>query len=96
MDEIADCIAVYGMKVRERKCKVVCINGTVQKRKWICAGTEIREVEEYQYLRVTVQGTKWTGGRQDGGIREVEEYQYLRVTVQGGKNGVSKVWETEW
>ena len=69
MDEIANCIAEYGMKLSERKSKVVCINGTVQNRKWICAGTE---------------------------IREVEEYQYLRVTLQGGKNGVSKVWETEW
>ena len=58
MDEIANSIAEYGMKLSERKSKVVCINGTVQNRKWRCGETEIREVEEYQYLGVTVQGDK--------------------------------------
>ena len=44
MDEIASCIAEDGMKLSERKFKVVCINGTVQNRKWRCGETEIREV----------------------------------------------------
>ena len=55
MDEIASCITEYGMKLSERKFTVVCINRTVQNRKWRCGETEIREVEEYQYLGVTVQ-----------------------------------------
>ena len=68
MDEIADCIAEYGMKLSERKsdCKVVYINGTVQNRKWMCGEAEIREVEEYQHLGVTVQGGKNGGFKSMG------------------------------
>ena len=69
MDEIASCIAEYGMKLSERKSKVVCINGTVQNRKWRCG--DFREVEEYQYLGVTVQGGK-NGGFKSMGDRMVE------------------------
>ena len=71
MDEIASCITEYGMKLSERKSKVECINGTVQNRKWRFGETEIREVEEYQYLGVTVQGGK-NGGFKSMGDRMVE------------------------
>ena len=53
MDEIASCITEYGMKHLPSPV-IYCINGTVQNRKWRCGETEIREVEEYQYLGVTV------------------------------------------
>ena len=76
MDEIASCITEYGMKLSERKSKVVCMNGTVQNRKWRCGETEIREVEEYQYLGVTVQGGK-NGGFKSMGDRMACHYYYL-------------------
>ena len=66
IDEIASCITEYGMKLSERKSKVVCINGTVQNRKLRCGETEIREVKEYQYLGVTVQGGKNDGFKSMG------------------------------
>ena len=34
--------------------KVVCINGVKKKRRWNIGGCEIGEVDEYKYLRVTV------------------------------------------
>ena len=89
MDEIASCITEYGMKLSERKSKVVCINGTVQNRKWRCGETEIREVEEYQYLGVTVQGGK-NGGFKSMGDRMVEANGVIGMIKYAAKRSGNK------
>ena len=89
MDEIASCITEYGMKLSERKSKVVCINGTVQNRKWRCGETEIKEVEEYQYLGVTVQGGK-NGGFKSMGDRMVEANGVIGMIKYAAKRSGNK------
>ena len=89
MDEIASCITEYGMKLSERKSKVVCINGTVQNRKWRCGETEIREVEEYHYLGVTVQGGK-NGGFKSMGDRMVEANGVIGMIKYAAKRSGNK------
>ena len=49
-DNISECISEYGMKVSEKKSKVVCINGAKEDRNWNFSGIGIGEVEEYKYL----------------------------------------------
>ena len=52
-DSIDNCIQEYGLKVSERKTKVVCVNGEVQHRTWGYGLCEISEVREYVYLGIT-------------------------------------------
>ena len=40
-DNISGCISEYGMKVSERKSKVVCINGVKKDRRWNFSGIDI-------------------------------------------------------
>ena len=40
----------YGLKVNEKKYKVVCINGEVGRCRWMMVECCIGEVEEYKYL----------------------------------------------
>ena len=65
-DSIESCIQEYGLKVSERKTKVVCVNGEVQDRKWRCGSCEISEVGEYVYLGITVKGGVGGGFRSMG------------------------------
>ena len=60
---ISGCISEYGMKVSERKSKVVCINRAKKERRWNFSGIDIGEVEEY--LGVTVKAGL------DGGFRSM-------------------------
>ena len=53
---IESCREEYGLKVSERKSKVVCVNGESQSREWKCGMIKIQEVRQYTYLGVTVQG----------------------------------------
>ena len=41
-----ECVVEYGLKVNEKKSKVVCINGEVGIRRWMMGDCCIREVEE--------------------------------------------------
>ena len=50
-----ECVVEYGLKVNEKKSKVVCINGEVGRRRWMMGDCCIEEVEEYKYLGITVK-----------------------------------------
>ena len=34
MEKVNECVVEYGLKVNEKKSKVVCINGEVGRRRW--------------------------------------------------------------
>ena len=53
-DHVSTVIEKYGLKVSERKYKVVCINGIRGIRRWTIGNTNFDETEEYKYLGVTV------------------------------------------
>ena len=50
MEKVNECVVEYGLKVNEKKSKVVCINGEVGRRRWMMGDCCIGEVEEYKYL----------------------------------------------
>ena len=54
-NSISGCIREYGMKVSEKKSKVICIHGVKKENMWNFSGSRIGEVEEYKYLGVTVK-----------------------------------------
>ena len=35
MEKVNECVVEYGLKVNEKKSKVVCINGEVGRRRWM-------------------------------------------------------------
>ena len=55
-DHVNTVIEEYGLKVSEKKCKVVCMNGITGIRRWKIGSTNIVETEEYKYLGVTIKG----------------------------------------
>ena len=55
-DHVSTVIDEYGLKVSEKKSKVVCINGIRGIRIWKIRSTNIDETEESKYLEVTVKG----------------------------------------
>ena len=59
------------MKINGKKSNVVCINGAKEERSWNFGGSEIGEVEEYQYLGVTVKAGL-NGGFKSMGDRMVD------------------------
>ena len=59
MDKVNECVVEYGLKVSEKKPKVVCINGKVGRRRWMMGDCCIGEVEEYKYLGITVEKETW-------------------------------------
>ena len=63
LNGIERCIEEYGLKVSERKSKVVCVNGESQSREWKCGMIKIQEVKQYTYMGVTVIGIgeEWKG-----------------------------------
>ena len=34
MEKVNECVVEYGLKVNDKKSKVVCINGKVGRRRW--------------------------------------------------------------
>ena len=58
MEKINECVVEYGLKVNEKKSKVVCINGEVGRRRWMIGECCIGEVEEYKYLGITIERGK--------------------------------------
>ena len=63
MEKVNECVVEYGLKVNEKKSKVVCINGEVGRRRWMMGDCCIGEVEEYKYLGITIEGEKHSGVR---------------------------------
>ena len=59
--KVNECVVEYGLKVNEKKSKVVCINGEVGRRRWMMGDSCIGEVEEYKYLGITIEGGKHAG-----------------------------------
>ena len=57
MVKVNECVVEYGLTVNEKKSKVVCINGKVGRRRWMMGDCCI-EVEEYNYLGITIEGGK--------------------------------------
>ena len=55
MEQVNACVIEYGLKVNEKKSKVVCINGEVLRRRWMMGHCCIGEVEEYKYLESRLQ-----------------------------------------
>ena len=58
MEKVNACVVEYGLKVNEKKSKVVCINGEGGRRRWMMRECSTGEVEEYKYLGITVEGGK--------------------------------------
>ena len=50
MEQVKECVIKYGVKVNEKKSRVVCIDGEVGRRRWMMGDWCIGEVEEYKYL----------------------------------------------
>ena len=50
MEKVNEWVVEYGLKVNEKKSKVVCINGEVGRRIWMMGDCCIGEVKEYKYL----------------------------------------------
>ena len=63
MEKVNECVVEYGLKVNEKKSKVVCINGEVGRRRSMMGDCCIGEVEEYIYLEITIEGRKHGGLR---------------------------------
>ena len=61
MEKVNECVVKYGFKVNEKKSKVVCINGKVDRRRWMIGDCCIGEIEEYKCLGITVEGGKHGG-----------------------------------
>ena len=55
-DHVRTVIEEHGLKVSDKKSKVVCIIGIRDIRRWNIGSTNIDETEEYKYLGVTVKG----------------------------------------
>ena len=58
MEKVKQCVIEYGLKVNEKKSKVLCIHGEVGRRGWMIGDWCLGEAEEYKYLGVTVEGGK--------------------------------------
>ena len=86
-NSVSDCIDEYGLKVSEKKTKVVCVNGPVEKRKWRCGDILIDETDQYKYLGVTVDGGT-NGGFRSMGDRMKEANKVLgMVKFAAGRSG---------
>ena len=55
--------------VNEKKSKVVFINGELGRRRWMMGDCCIGEIEEYKYLRITIEGGN------HGGFESMMGYQ---------------------
>ena len=55
-DHVSTVIEDYGLKVSEKKSKVVCINVIRGIRRWKMCSKNIDETEAYTYLGVTIKG----------------------------------------
>ena len=59
MEKVNECVVEYGLKINEKKSKVVCINSEVGRRRWMMGNCYIGEVEEYKHLGIMVVLREW-------------------------------------
>ena len=71
MEKVNECVVEYGLKVNEKKSKVVCINGKVGRRRWMMGDCCIGEGDEYKYLGITIEGGKHGGFKSMGGWKSM-------------------------
>ena len=55
IEKVNECVVEYGLKVNEKKSKVVCINGEVGRCRWMVGDCCIGEVEENKYFGITIE-----------------------------------------
>ena len=89
MEKVNECVVEYGLKVNEKKSKLVCINGEVGRRWWMMGDCCIREVEEYQYLGTTMEGEKHCGFKSMGD-RMKEAHGLLGIVKYAAERSGSK------
>ena len=65
-EKVNECVVEYGLKVSEKKSKVVCINGEIGRRRWMMGDCCIGKVEEYRCLGITTEGVKYGGFKSMG------------------------------
>ena len=88
-DHVSTVIEEYGLKVSEKKSKMVCINGIRGIRRWKIGSTNIDETEEYKYLGVTVKGGP-NGGFKSMGDRMKEANGVLGMVKFAASRSGSK------
>ena len=88
-DHVSTVIEEYGLKVSEKKSKVVCINSIRGIRRWKIGSTNIDETEEYKYLGVTVKGGP-NGGFKSMGDRMKEANGVLGMVKFAASRSGSK------
>ena len=76
MEKVNTCTVKCGLKVNEKKSKVVCIHGEAGSRRWMIGDCCIDEVEEYTYLRITIEGGK------HGDFNSIKEANGLMTMVK--------------
>ena len=55
MKKINECVVEYGLKVNEKKSKVVCINSKFGRHRLMMGDCCIGEVDKYKYLGITIK-----------------------------------------
>ena len=99
MEKVNECVVEYGLKVNEKKSKVVCINGEVLRHRWMMGDCCIGDVEEYKYLGITIEG-EMHGGFKSMGDRMKEAIGLIRMVKDAAERSESKyvigrkVWKT--
>ena len=98
MEKVNECIVEYGLKVNEKKSKVVYINGKVGRRRWMIGDCCIGKIEEYKYLGITIGGKH--GGFKRMGDRMKEANRLIGMVKYAAEQSGSKyvigreVWKT--
>ena len=87
MEKVNECVVEYGLKVNEKKSKVVCI--TDEAGRCMMGDCCIGEVEEYKYLRITVEVGKH-GGFRNMGDRMKEENGLMGMVKYAAERSGSK------
>ena len=90
-------VVEYGLKVNEKKSKMVCFNGEVGKRRWMMGDCCIGEVEEYKYVGIAVEVGKH-GGFRSMGDRMKEANGLLGMVKYAAERSGSKyvIGRREW
>ena len=86
---IMEKVIEYGLKVNEKKSKVVCINGKVGRRRWMMGDCCIGEIKGYKYLGITIEGGKH-GGFKSMGDRMKEANGLIRMVKYAAERSGSK------
>ena len=89
MEKVIECVVQYGLKINEKKSKVMCINGEVGRRRCMVGDCCIGEVEGYKYLGITIEGGKH-GGFKNMGDRMKESNGLIGMVKYAAERACSK------